>query len=68
MITNPNGYCLLITGVSPSYRIIFKSNLDEALKALHELKAKSSGKVEVLKMIDGDTQIIEEEDNVHTEG
>ena len=69
MTTGPNGYCLLITSGSPYYRIVFKIKLDDALKALCELKTKNNGKVEVLKMVDGDTQIIEEEENyVHTEG
>ena len=56
------GYCLLILGKSPAYRIVFKGTLSETLKALPNLRAESEGKVEILRMWDGDTKIICEEE------
>ena len=53
------GYCLFIIGKVPTYRIVFKQSLQEALKAVPKLREESGGRVEVLRMIDGDTKIIE---------
>ncbi len=63
-----NGYCLLIVnGKNPSYRIVFKQSLLEALVALPKVKAESEGRVEVLRMVNGDTKL-EVEDNEYIEG
>jgi hypothetical protein len=56
-----NGYCLLIIGKTPAYRIVFKPSLPEALKAISKVKAESEGRVEVLKMVDGDTRPVRED-------
>lgn len=55
------GYCLLILGKSPAYRIVYKASLSEALKSLPKLREESEGRVEILRMIDGDTKPIKEE-------
>lgn len=64
-----NGYCVLvINGKNPAYRIVFKSSLPEALKAVPKIKAESEGRIEILKMVDGDTRPIREvEDNEYIE-
>jgi len=55
------GYCVLvINGKNPAYRIVFKSSLPEALKAIPSIKAESEGRIEVLKMVDGDTRSLRE--------
>lgn len=56
------GYCLLVLGKSPAYRIVFKGTLSEALKALPKLKVESEGRVEILRMLDGDTKVLHEEE------
>jgi hypothetical protein len=58
---------LVINGKNPAYRIVFKQSLPEALKAIHRVKAESEGRIEVLKMVDGDTKT-EVEDNEYIEG
>lgn len=55
------GYCLLILGKSPAYRIVYKASLAEALKSLPKLRGESDGRVEMLRMIDGDTKSTKEE-------
>jgi len=57
------GYCILvINGKNPSYRIVFKQSLSEALKAIPKVKAESEGRIEVLKIVDGDTKREVEDD------
>lgn len=58
-----NGYCILIIGHRNhmGYRIVFKKHLDDALKALPELK--KEGRVEVLHIVNSDTQIQKEEED-----
>jgi hypothetical protein len=67
--TKMNGYCILVlNGKNPTYRIVFKSSLPEALKAIKIVKAESEGRIEILKMIDGDTRPIKEvEDHEYVE-
>jgi len=55
------GYCLLILGKSPAYRIVYKATLSDALKSLPTLRAESEGRVEILRMIDGDTKPVRDE-------
>lgn len=51
------GYCILIiNGKRPTYRIVFKTSLPEALKAIPKVRSESEGQVEVLEIIDGDTK------------
>jgi len=61
------GYCILIMGKSPAYRIVYKGTLPEAMKAIPNLRAESEGRVELLRMIDGDTKVIKEEPNGYIE-
>ena len=58
-----HGYCLLILGVVPAYRIVFKPSLSEAVKAIPKLKMETGGRIEILRMIDNDTNLKEEEDS-----
>lgn len=69
MKETPNGYCILIFGAMPKYRIIFKHSMNEISQAIPKLKEETRGRMEVFKMINGDTQPIEEEDylDVNTE-
>lgn len=57
------GYCLLILGKSPAYRIIYKGTLSEALKALPKLRTESEGRIEMLRMWNGDTLQEQSEQN-----
>lgn len=59
------GYCLLIVGgkSTPAVRIVFKSTLPEALKAIKEIKAETEGRIDVLKMVNGDTKLVREDLN-----